>query len=179
MKTQIVALEIELVPNRKSEPHFCFNDTTLRAIQSGLCVLYEEVFICASYPRLVVVAVGGSAEFLVLTFLHHRQHYKKMVVHESEKATQFLHGIVDGRIWKDCSFTNTLTAFQCGYDSSIALSSLGSQLTPMVEGGLMRLRAQPMTAERKNAMAVSKNGTSPSFERDIASQEKFYRFSIN
>ncbi len=179
MKTILGALEIELILNKKNEPYFSFNNTTLRAIQSGLGALYEEVFICASHPRLVVMAAGCSTDFLILTFSHHRQHYKKMVVHENEKAIQFLQDIVDGRIWRDCSFTDKLNAFQFGYDSSIELSGLGSQLTPIVKGGLTSLSAKSMAAGGRNTLYVNNNKAIPSFEKSNAFPERFYGFYNN
>ena len=102
-----------------------------------------------------------------------------MVVRENERVIQFLQNIIDGRFWRDCLFTDKLNVFQFGYDSSIELSSLGSQLTPMVEGGLTSLSAQPMTAGGRNIMWVSNDGAIPSFEQGNESQERFYRFYNN
>jgi len=179
MKPEIVALEIELKINRKSGSYFSFNETTLRAMQSGLCVLYQEVFICATHNRLLAVAVGGSAEFLVLTFSHHRQHYKKMIIHENEKALQCVRDIVDEETWRNCSLDDKLNSFQTGYDLSVELSSLASQLAPTVKDGLKKLSAQRLKTDEQSSLLVIDHGISSAFEPVVALRERFYRFCIN
>ncbi len=179
MKTEIIALEIEVRQYKLEDNQFVFNDTMLHALQSGLSAIYAEVFIWSFNRHLIVLAVGDQPQFLLQAFNHHNQHYKKIKILNHDKALLAVSNVVNGKSWAECNQLDKLNSIQYGIKLSGELESLGSILSPIVMECVTNLANHSVVIGSRNSWSVGKSEERKADKVSIGLKDSFYRFCIN
>lgn len=179
MKTEIMALEIEVRQYKIEDNQFVFNDTMLHALQSGLSAIYPEVFIWSFNRHLIVLAAGDQPQFLLQAFIHHNQHYRKIKILNHDKALVAVNNVVKGKSWSDCNQLDKLNSLQYGIKLSGELESLGLLLSPIVTECATNLANHSFITGSRNSWSVRKSDQRNSDKVSIGLKDSFYRFCIN
>jgi hypothetical protein len=184
MKTETIALVIEIKESGNKTDDFSFNNIMLLAALSGLSAVYKEVFLWPAKNHLAVWVVGNDNQLLIQAFLHHKDHFKKMQLLHGSKAEELFVSIVAGKNWNDCSTVAKLESLNQGFELSKKLECLGPLLFPMVTGGRAFLSESFMICGSRNSWSYpdhkSKDDNSYLSSRiQIRSKDLFYRFCVN
>ena len=135
-----MALHIELKSTLSNDKEFSFNKTMLHAVQSGLSVIYGEVFIWSCGNHLGVWVVGQGPELLFRTFSHHSDHYKEIQILDSTNSISLLEEVAQGISWTECDLNSRMASMQFGYKLSKELDSFGVDLLPLIINGMNTLQ---------------------------------------
>jgi hypothetical protein len=179
MKTEVMALSLELRQLPSQVPGDFFNEVQTRALLAGLSAVYGEVFIWTTSRNIGVWVTGTNDDLMVHAFDHFLSLLKNSSVVKGQKALSLFDDIIAGAAWSKVDavekFDQLVYAKRMALEAGSLLATLGS----MVSNGLESLERQPLVAGLRNGWTIEdRNGVSKGVHvRDFPSV--FFRYSLN